>query len=253
MLTNALALYSREVKRFQKIMLDTVATPLVSTLLYLLTFGIVAGNDRAIEGLPYLFFVYAGLMAMLVVNTSFSNPTFALIIAKNVGTIVDLQVAPLKPQAIGLTYAAAALTRGVITIGIALLGTLWFVPSFTIAHPIVLLFGILVTGFTFGLIGVVFGMWAKNFEALQFVMTFVLQPMIFLSGVFYPVATLPSPWKEISFANPLHHFVNLIRYGFTGYTDTSVTTSAIIGIIALLVFFALMRMVVRRRLTDIAH
>ena len=80
---------------------------------------------------------------------------------------------------------------------------------------------IILNGLVFGMLGVVFGMWAKNFEALTFITTFVLQPMIFLAGVFYPVASLPQPWATVSLFNPLHHTINLVRYSFLGYADVN--------------------------------
>jgi ABC-2 type transport system permease protein len=212
------ALYAREVKRFQKIWLDTVFSPIVSIVLYLGVFGIVA-SGRSIDGLPYVTFVYTGLLAMMIVNSSFSNPSFALIIAKNVGNIIDLQVVPMKPWRIGIAYALAALTRGLITLLIALLVTVWFIPALGIAHPLYLLAGLAITGIEFGMLGVTFGFLAKNFEALTFMTTFIMQPMIFLAGVFYPVSTLPGPWSTVSLFNPIHHNVNVLRYAITGYSD----------------------------------
>lgn len=218
MQTNMWALYAREVKRFQKIWLDTVFSPIVSIVLYLGVFGIVAA-DRSISGISYLTFIYTGLLAMMIVNSSFSNPSFALIIAKNVGNVIDLQLAPIKPWRIGIAYALAALTRGLITLAIAVLVTVWFIPGISLMHPLYLLLGLAITGIEFGMLGVIFGFLAKNFESLTFMTTFVMQPMIFLAGVFYPVSTLPKPWSTISLFNPIHHNVNVLRYAITGYSD----------------------------------
>ncbi len=212
------ALYAREVKRFQKLLLDTILSPIVSMGLYLAVFGVVVGSKN-FAGINYLAFIYTGLLAMIIINSSFSNPGFALVIAKNLGTMIDLQLAPIKPWGIGIAYALAALTRGVITVIIALALTVWFVPGFKIANPFFLLLAIGLSGLEFGMLGVIFGMWARNFEALTFVTTFVLQPMIFLAGVFYPVSNLPKPWSTLSQFNPLHHNINLFRYGFLGYSD----------------------------------
>ncbi len=230
------ALYAREVKRFQKIWLDTIFSPIVSMILYLAVFGVVTGT-QTIDGHTYLSFVYSGLLGMIMVNSCFSNPSFALIIAKNVGNIVDLQVAPIKPWKIGIAYSAAALTRGFFTICFSALLTAWFVPGLTLLHPFYLIGVILLNGLVFGMMGVVFGMWAKNFEALTFITTFVLQPMIFLAGVFYPVANLPAPWSTISLFNPLHHTINLVRYSFLGYADVNPLISiAVVGSIGIVLF-----------------
>lgn len=230
------ALYAREVKRFQKIWLDTVFSPIVSIGLYLGVFGIVAAG-RMIGTLPYVTFVYTGLLGMLLVNSSFSNPSFALIIAKNVGNIVDLQLVPIKAWRIGMAYALAAFTRGLITIFIALLATVWFIPALGIAHPIYLILGLVITGLEFGMLGVTFGFLAKNFESLTFMTTFIMQPMIFLAGVFYPTSTLPKPWSTISMFNPIHHNINVLRYGITGYSDLQPLWSlGVIGAFGIILF-----------------
>lgn len=241
------ALYAREVKRFQKIFLDTIFSPIVSVGLYLGVFGVVA-LGRTIGELPYITFVYVGLLGMMMVNSSFSNPSFALIISKNVGNIIDLQLAPISPWQIGIAYALAALTRGLVTIGIAVLATVWFIPGLEMHHPLYLLAAVLLTGVQFGMLGVTFGLWAKNFESLTFMTTFVMQPMVFLAGVFYPIATLPHPWSVISQFNPVHHNINLIRFGVTNYSDTPplVSLGVIIGLTLLL--FVVMYIVTRRTL-----
>jgi ABC-2 type transport system permease protein len=222
--TRVAALYGRETLRFRKLWLDTLVSPIVSAFLYLLVFGAINGG-RAVEGIPYNAFVYGGLMTMLLTNASFSNPSFALVISKNTGTIVDLYLAPIRASFIGLAYAAAAVTRAVLTLLAALLLTGWFIDGLTFVHPLWLVLGILLTSSTFAFIGITFGASTKGFESMTFATSFVLQPMIFLSGAFYSIATLPAPWSTISTFNPLHHFVNLLRYGFTGYSDISPLTS----------------------------
>lgn len=248
MQTNMWALYAREVKRFQKIWIDTVFNPIVSTGLYLGVFGVVTAG-REVGGIPYLTFVYTGLLGMLIINNSFSNPSFALVIAKNLGNIIDLQVAPIPVWRIGIAYALAAFTRGVITLCIALLATIWFIPGLGFpAHPLYFVVALFLTGLEFGMLGVAFGFWAKNFEALTFMSTFVMQPMIFLAGVFYPVATLPAPWSTISLFNPIHHNINFFRYAFTGYFDLNpfISLAVILGLSV--VFFVAMQVVAKRNI-----
>jgi ABC-2 type transport system permease protein len=243
------ALYAREVKRFQKLWADTIFSPIVSMVLYLAVFGVAMGQ-RTIEGLPFVTFIYTGLLGMIMVNSGFSNPGFALIIAKNLGSIIDLQITPLKPWQVGLAYALAALTRGIATLLLALLLTVWFIPSMGVAHPLLLLVTILLTGLQYGMLGVLFGIWAKGFEALTFVTTFVLQPMIFLAGVFYPISTLPTPWNVLSQFNPVHHTINLFRYSFVGYTDTPLAYSLGAVIVITTLFFAGMTWMVQRKIGD---
>ncbi len=248
MQTNMWALYAREVKRFQKIWIDTVFNPIVSTGLYLGVFGVVTAG-REVGSLPYLTFVYTGLLAMLVINNSFSNPSFALVIAKNLGNIIDLQLAPIPVWRIGIAYALAAFTRGVITLLIALLATIWFIPGLGFpVHPLYFVVALFLTGLEFGMLGVAFGFWAKNFEALTFMSSFVMQPMIFLAGVFYPVANLPKPWSTISLFNPIHHNINFFRYAFTGYSDLNPFISLLVILGFSLLFFVAMQLAAKRNL-----
>lgn len=231
------ALIAREVKRFQKIWLDTVMQPIVSMVLFLTVFGLV-GQGREIPGIEYLAFVYMGLVTMTVVNASFQNPAFALVISKNVGTFMDLQITPVPPWGVGLAYALAATIRAVLTVAIATLVTIWFVPIHGIANPLMLLAAVLLIGITFGMIGVIFGMYAKNFEALTFVMTFIFMPMMFLAGTFFPVSQLPGMWSTVSLFNPMHHAVNLMRFSVTGFADSNPMLSlGVMAVMAVVVFF----------------
>lgn len=231
------ALYGREVMRFRKLWLDTVFSPIISIVLYLAVFGIVVGA-RMVGEINFLSFIYTGLLSMLMVNSSFANPSFALIISKNVGTIADLQIVPIPAWGIGMAYAGAALTRAIATLAFTALLTVWFIPLGPIHNlPIAILAAVL-TGLEFGMLGVIFGMWAKNFEALTFITTFIMQPMIFLAGVFFPINTLPGIWSTVGLLNPLHHNINLFRFGMTGYTDVQPSISlTIILSICLILFF----------------
>lgn len=247
MIKNMWALYAREVKRFQKIWMDTVFSPIVSIVLYLSVFGIVAGG-RNISGVPYLAFIYTGLLGMMVINSSFSNPSFALIISKNMGNIIDLQLAPIKPWAIGIAYSLAAFTRGIITLLIAMMFTIWFIPALGFYHPIYMILGLVLTGVEFGMLGVTFGFLAKNFEALTFMTTFIMQPMIFLAGVFYPVSTLPGKWATISLFNPIHHNINILRYSATGYADINPQISLLVVLGFAIVLFVSMQLAAKNSL-----
>ena len=234
------ALYAREVKRFQKLWMDTVFSPIVNMALYLSVFGVVA-KGQMVGGIGYLPFVYSGLLAMTMVNGSFSNPAFALLLSRNVGTMIDLQLIPVRAWKVGVAYAMAALTRGIVTLIVALLFTVWFIPGLSLVHPLMLIAALLLTGFEFGVLGVILGFTVKAFEGLTFAMTFILQPMIFLAGVFYPVSTLPHPWNIISSFNPIHHNVNLFRYALTGYADLSPWISLAVTSGLCVVFFVIMK------------
>jgi ABC-2 type transport system permease protein len=241
-----LALVAREVKRFQKIWLDTLVSPIMSMVLFLAVFGLVTAG-RQIEGIAYLAFVYTGLLTMTMVNASFSNPAFALVISKNVGTFMDLQITPVPAWGVGLAYAGAATIRAILTVFVAAAVTIWFVPVSGIAHPLLAIAAAVLIGLAFGMFGVMFGMYAKNFEALTFVMTFVIQPMIFLAGTFYPISELPGVWHRVSLFNPMHHAVNLMRYSITGFADSNPMVSiGVLVTLALIVFFPMQWMAVKK-------
>ncbi|MFA6160620.1 MAG: ABC transporter permease [Patescibacteria group bacterium] len=245
MTTYMWALFAREVKRFQKIWFDTVAAPIVSTVLYLAIFSVVAAG-RIVAGADYTAFVYTGLLGMMMVNSSFSNPAFALILSKNVGTIVDIQLAPIAPWKVGIAYAMAAFTRGLFTVVIAALITIWFIPGIALMHVLVFVAAMFITGLEFGMLGVIIGLLIKNFESFTLVMTFIMQPMIFLAGIFYPLSSLPAPWDYLSLFNPLHHNINLIRYGMIGYADASALLSfAVMLSISAILFIVMNRIAVR--------
>jgi len=246
---NFLALYLREVRRFTKIWKDTIVSPVVSTVLFLAIFGVVMG-DRFVGEVNYLAFMYAGLLTMTIIQSSFANPSFALVISKNIGTITDLQITPLTNLQIGIAYATAGATRAICTLALTIAVTIYFIPNFTVLHPLLAIVGMLLTGVQFGALGVMFGLYAKNFDSLPFITSFIMQPMIFLGGVFYPISTLPAPWDMVSMWNPLHHNINFLRYATLGTTDADPMLS--LGVIAgcTLVFIGLMLYMLHTRLRD---
>ena len=214
------ALYAREVHRFRKIWPDTLLSPIISAWLFLAVFGVIMG-DRQMGDMNALLFIYSGLLGMTVINGAFMNPGFALVLAKNLGTIGDLQVAPIRKWQVGMAYTLAAATRSLVALSAVLLSSIWLIPDISLTHPAALFFAIVITGVEFGLIGVVFGMLAKSFESVTVMTTFIMQPMIFLGGVFYPISALPGIWSSVSLFNPLYHNINIIRWGLTGYADTA--------------------------------
>lgn len=243
------ALYAREVHRFRQLFIDTVLSPVVSLTLYLVVFRIILNSDQ-LTAVDDLSFIYAGLLAMLVVNNSFSNPGFALIIAKNVGSIIDLQLVPIPHWQIGIGYALAALTRGGVTLLVAAGCTVWFVPEMTILHPLLFLATVGLVGIEFGMLGVIFGMWAKDFSSLTFMMTFILQPMVFLAGLFYPISRLPASWATISLFNPLFHHMNLFRYTLIGYTDAPLWISSLAVLFLGVCLFMIMYWSTRKKMRE---
>ena len=246
-LTAFVSLTQREIHRFLKLWTDTTISPIISTLLFLAIFMVVTGG-RDIDGIPYLTFVFSGLIMMNVVTGSFSNPAFALVIAKNLGSIVDLQTAPLPAWLVGLAYALAATFRAIIILTITLLICFWWLPSFHIAHPALALLVLTLSGLQFGTLGVIFGMLASGFESLPIITSFVLQPLIFLGGVFYPISSLPHIFYTLSTWNPIHHNVNLTRYAFLNYSDVTPAISLAILLGSLIPLLIIMGYIMQKKM-----
>lgn len=230
-------LFRREVTRFSKIIVDTTVSPVVSNLLYLIIFNI-AVSGREVNGISYIQFLAPGLITMTLINSSFSNPSFALIISKFSGTITDILIAPLTGAQIVLAYVGAAIVRAIVTA----LATLIVILMFTHLgiHNIGLaIIGALMTSFFFGTVGVIFGYFAKQFDNLTLMTTFIMTPMSFLGGVFYPVSNLTEPWKTVSLFNPMLYFIDFFRYSVLGVHFVDPKISFSVGILANLIVFPL--------------
>jgi ABC-2 type transport system permease protein len=242
-------LFRREVTRFRKIIIDTTVSPVVSNLLYLIIFNI-AVSGREVSGISYIQFLAPGLITMTLINSSFSNPAFALIIAKFSGTILDILIAPFSGIQIVVAYVGAAIVRALFTALITLIVILMFthLPVYNI--PLAIL-GALLTSFFFGTLGVIFGYYAKQFDNLTMMTTFIMTPMSFLGGVFYPIGNLTEPWKTISLFNPMLYFIDFMRFSIIGISHVDPMISLAVGFGANLIIFPIAILLFRngKRLT----
>jgi ABC-2 type transport system permease protein len=219
-------LFLKEVRRFSKVWLQTVLSPLVTTSLYFLVFGVALGSRlREISGVPYIQFVVPGLVMMTMIRDSFLNTSSSLFQSKINGTIIDILVAPIGALEMVLAYVGAAMIRAIIVgtlVYLVALSFTWF-PLHHIGW--ILFFSIFVTA-TLALLGMIVALWAEKFDHLAIFPNFVLLPLAFLGGVFYSIDLLPEPWNTVSRLNPLLYMVNGLRYGFLGVADVSPVTSA---------------------------
>ena len=219
-------LFLKEVRRFSKVWLQTVLSPLVTTSLYFLVFGVALGSRlREISGVPYIQFVVPGLVMMTMIRDSFLNTSSSLFQSKINGTITDILVAPIGALEMVLAYVGAAMIRALIVgtlVYLVALSFTWF-PLHHIGW--ILFFSIFVTA-TLALLGMIVALWAQKFDHLAIFPNFVLLPLAFLGGVFYSIDLLPEPWNTVSRLNPLLYMVNGLRYGFLGVADVSPVTSA---------------------------
>ncbi|WP_194848318.1 ABC transporter permease [Candidatus Neptunochlamydia vexilliferae] len=220
-------LYHREVARYFKVPLQTIGAPIVSTLLYLLIFGVSLGKSIHLAGgFPYLAFLIPGLIAMSLIRNSFDNSTSALMGQKYVNELQDLRTAPLSIHQIVSSKSIASLTRGLIVGAITYLVGQAFYLSYMghflpIAAPLTFIYFIVIGGLAFAGLGIAIGMWSRSFEHVGAVSMLILLPLIYLGGVFFNLENVHPFWQTLSHFNPLFYTINGVRYGMLGQSDTS--------------------------------
>jgi ABC-2 type transport system permease protein len=223
-------LYQREIRRFWKVGTQTVAAPVVTTLLYMLVFVVAVGGGRpAVGGVTFGHFVAPGLIMMAILNNAFANSSSSLIQAKMMGLTPDFLTPPLSPLEQVAAFGLGAATRGIVVGAVTALvigvlpgaglqiSHLWAIVYFAVGASVIL-----------GLAGVLAGLWAEKFDQLAAVTNFLIMPMTFLSGTFYLVDRLPEPFRSASHFNPFFYLIDGFRYGFIGHADGSVAIGAVV-------------------------
>ena len=229
----------KEVLRFWKVAVQTVAAPVLTAVLYLLIFGhVLEDHVKVFETLRYTSFLIPGLVMMSVLQNAFANSSSSLIQSKLTGNLVFLLVAPLSHWAWFLAYVGASIVRGLAVGTGVLLVTLWFAPL-QVAQPLwILVFAIAGAG-VMGALGLIAGLWAEKFDQIAAFQNFIVMPMTFLSGVFYSVGSLPPFWQGVSHLNPFFYIIDGFRRGFFGISDVSPWTSLAVVSVSLLLVCAL--------------
>ena len=218
-------LWRREVNRFMKIKKQTLGAPLLETFLYIMVFGAALGSRiKHLHGIDYILFVIPGLIMMAFSTNSFANNSSSILQQKFQGAIQDQLSSPASPLELLLAFSLGGFMRGLIV------ATLTFIVSVILVglpvdHVLVLIPSLALVGFFFSQLGVLTGVRAEQFDDVSFVQTFVLQPLIFLGGVFYSAALLPQPFETLTRFNPIYYMINLVRYGFVGFTEVSIALS----------------------------
>ena len=227
-------LFYKEVLRFTKVLLQTVAAPVVTALLYLLVFGhALAGRVDVFPGVSYVAFLVPGLVMMSVIQNAFANGSSSLIQSKVTGNLVFILLTPLSHLEFFVAFVAAALLRGLLVgVGVYLVA-LPFI-ELPLAHPWWLLAFAVLGAAVPAVLGVIAGIWAIKFDQLAGFQNFVILPLSFLSGVFYSIQGLPPFWRTLSQFNPFFYAIDGFRYGFFGVGDTSPLAS--LGIMAAFLF-----------------
>jgi ABC-2 type transport system permease protein len=219
------AIYRFEMARTGRTLLQSIATPVISTSLYFVVFGAAIGSRiQEIDGVSYGAFIVPGLIMLSLLTESISNASFGIYFPRFVGTIYELLSAPVSTLEIVISYVGAAATKSVILGAIILMTAGLFVPL-RIEHPLWMVAFLLLTAVTFSLFGFIIGIWADGFEKLQLVPMLIVMPLTFLGGSFYSIDVLPPFWRTLTLFNPVVYLVSGFRWSFYGVADVSVAVS----------------------------
>jgi ABC-2 type transport system permease protein len=218
-MTGFMTLLRKEILRFWKVLLQTIAAPVLTALLYLLIFShVLEAHVQVYPGVSYTAFLMPGLIMMSMMQNAFANSSSSLIQSKITGNIVFVLLPPLSYLEFFLAYLVAALARGfAVGLGVLLVGV--FFADIEMRHLGWILAFAFASGAVFACIGILAGIWADKFDHLAGVQNFVIMPLTFLSGVFYSIHSLPAFWQSVSHFNPVFYMIDGFRYGFFGQGD----------------------------------
>ncbi|NCF34947.1 MAG: ABC transporter permease [Gammaproteobacteria bacterium] len=218
-------IYKYEMLRAWNTMLQTIASPVISTSLYFVVFGAAIGSRiQQVEGVPYAVFIVPGLVMLSLSTQSIANASFGIFFPKFTGTIYEVMSAPVSFFEIVVGYVGAAASKSLILGTIILLTANLFV-DLNIAHPFIMVLFLVLTCISFALFGFIIGLWATNFEKLQLIPMLVITPLVFLGGSFYSVSMLPPAWQTVTLFNPVLYLISGFRWSFFEVADVSVAIS----------------------------
>lgn len=235
------ALYTYEMARTFRTLMQSIASPVIATSLYFVVFGAAIGSRMTeIDGIPYGAFIIPGLIMLLLLNESISNASFGIYMPKFTGTIYEVLSAPVSPGEIVIGYVGAAATKSVI-LGLLVLVTARLFVDYEIQHPVFMFAFLVLTAVNFSLFGFIIGIWADGFEKLQIIPMMIVMPLTFLGGTFYSINMLPPVWQTVTLFNPVVYLISGFRWSFYGVSDVPVGVSLVMS----LVFLGLCLLVLR--------
>src|ERR1700735_2120640 len=199
------SLWRREISRFMKIKKQTLGGPLLETFLYITIFGAALGSRiKELHGIVYIVFVIPGLIMMSFATNAFTHNS-----------------SPASPKELLLPFCLGGFVRGLIVATLTFIVSI-ILTNLTVDHALVLIPAIVLVGFFFANLCALLGVRAEQFDDVAFAQTFVLQPLIFLGGVFYSASLLPQPWETLTKFDPVYYMISLVRYGFVGFTEVNI-------------------------------
>ncbi|MBA4795545.1 ABC transporter permease [Phenylobacterium sp.] len=219
------AIYVFEMARTFRTLMQSIASPVISTSLYFVVFGSAIGSRMVeIDGISYGAFIIPGLIMLSLLTESISNASFGIYMPRFSGTIYEVLSAPISVAEIVAGYVGAAASKSIILGTIILLTARLFVP-YEIEHPLVMAGFLVLTAVTFSLFGFLIGIWADGWEKLQIVPMLIVTPLTFLGGSFYSISMLPEVWQKITLFNPVVYLVSGFRWSFYGVSDVNIGVS----------------------------
>lgn len=220
-------IYTFEMARTGRTLMQSVLAPVISTSLYFIVFGAAIGSRiETIEGVSYGAFIVPGLIMLMLLMQSTSNASFGIYFPKFTGTIFELLSAPVSFVEIVIGYVGAAATKSVI-LGLIILATAGLFVPLEIQHPVWMMMFMVLTSVTFSLLGFIIGIWAEGFEKLQIVPMLIITPLTFLGGSFYAISMLPPFWQTVTLFNPVVYLISGFRWAFYGVADVPVVVSLV--------------------------
>ncbi len=233
------AIYSFEMARAWRTVMQSIVSPVLSTSLYFIVFGAAIGSKiDQIGGVSYGAFIVPGLIMLSLLTNSVSNASFGIYFPRFSGTIYEILSAPISYYEVVLGYVGAAATKSII-LGAIILATAGFFVDLQVEHPVWMFAFLVLTSVTFSLLGFIIGIWAEGFEKLQIVPLLVITPLTFLGGTFYSINMLPPLWQTISLLNPVVYLVSGFRWAFYGKGDVGIEISVIISVGSLFLCLAI--------------
>lgn len=231
------AIYVYEMSRTFRTLMQSIVSPVISTSLYFVVFGSAIGSRiESVEGVSYGAFIVPGLIMLTVMTQAISNASFGIYFPKFIGTIFELLSSPISFIEIVIGYVGAAATKSLM-IGLIILLTASFFVDVRILHPVAMIAFLVLTCISFSLLGFILGIWADNFEQLQFVPLLIVTPLVFLGGSFYAISMLPEIWQTVTLFNPVVYLISGFRWSFYGTADVGLVFS--LGMITLFLMLCL--------------
>jgi ABC-2 type transport system permease protein len=219
------AIYQFEMARAWRTLMQSIASPVISTSLYFIVFGAAIGARMVqVEGVSYGAFIVPGLLMLTLMTQSISNASFGIYMPRFTGTIYELLSSPVSYVEIVIGYVGAAASKSVV-LGLLILVTARFFVSYEILHPVWMVAFLLLSAIAFSLFGFIIGVWADGFEKLQIIPLMIVTPLAFLGGSFYSISMLSPTWQKIALFNPVVYLISGFRWSFYGIADVSVGVS----------------------------